>query len=332
MPKTSNQKTRILAMYQLLSAKTDEDHPLSAGDIAQKLIDLGYSCERKTVYADIEALNNFGVEIIYTTEPKKGYFLATRSFEESELSLLIDAVASADFITAKKSQALIKKLKGFSSDYSALKTITSPVIGGRTKGANEEIFYNIDNIRRAINHNKKITFSYFKHNLKSGHFIEKSAKQMIVSPYALVWQDDKYYLICNYEKYDNLMHLRLDRMKTVSILNDERRHFSEVSEYKYEFDISHYVEKTFKMFSGIETDVCLKCKTKNLDQIIDRFGENIFIRSFDDEHFVFDTKVYFSEGFVSWLLSSGDGVEILSPENLRESVKISAENILNKYK
>ena len=86
------------------------------------------------------------------------------------------------------------------------------------------------------------------------------------------------------------------------------------------------------MFSGVETNVRLKCKTKNLDQIIDRFGESIFIRSFDNEHFVFDTKVYFSEGFVSWLLSSGDGVEILSPESLRETVKISAQNILNKYK
>ncbi|MBQ4154655.1 MAG: transcriptional regulator [Clostridia bacterium] len=332
MPKTSNQKTRILALYQILSAKTDEEHPLSANEIAQQLINLGYCCERKTVYSDIEELNNFGIEIIYTTEPKKGYFLVTRSFEESELSLLIDAVASADFITKKKSQALIKKLKDFLSDYSDLKTKTTPVIGGRNKGENEEIFYNIDTIRRAINYNKKITFSYFKHTLKSGHFIEKTSKQMQVSPYALVWQDDNYYLICNYEKYDNLMHLRLDRMKMVSLLKEDRRHFSEVSEYKDEFNVSHYVEKTFKMFSGVEADVRFKCRTENLEQVIDRFGDDIFIRSFDEEHFVFDTKIYFSDGFVSWLLSAGDGIELLAPKVLREKVESAASAILNKYK
>lgn len=331
MGRSSNQKTRILALYKFLSDKSDEQHPVSTSEIISNLEISGYECERKTVYADIEALNNFGIEIIYTTYPKKGYFLASRGFEVSEISLLSDAVLSADFITPKKTDRLINKLRGFLSVYQANEYKNRAYISNRNKCENEEIFYNIDKIITAVSKGKKLSFYYFKHKLKNNHFIEQTSKKMTVSPYALVWADDRYYVVCNYEKYNNLLHLRLDRMRQAEICEEKFRHFSEVSEYKNEFNVSDYVEKAFNMYSGEKSGVTFKCELSVLEPIIDRFGEDIFVRSFDESHFVFDSNVLISEGFVSWLLSFGSSIEVIKPVELRERVRRSAEKILQNY-
>lgn len=332
MPRKSDQKTRIFALYQLLCAKSDEEHPLNSSEIIAQLNSMGYSCERKSVYADIEALNNYGIEVLLTSQPKKGYFLSSRVFEPSEISLLTDAVASANFITPKKTRQLISKLDGFLSDFQVKEHTHKAFISDRNKCENEEIFYNIDKIRRAISSGKKISFSYIRHNLENNHFINPTVKKMSVSPYALVWADDRYYLICNYEKYDNLMHLRLDRIKRCEICDENFRHFSLVSQYKDEFDIADYVEKSFNMFGGERAEVTFKCDISALEQMLDRFGKDIFVRSFDDSHFIFSSNVLISDGLVSWALSLGEKLEVLKPADLREKIKKSAEKILKGYK
>lgn len=327
----ANSKTRILAVYEILKSMSDEEHPVNAKLIIDELGKSGYDCERKTVYSDIEALNDYGIEVLHTDYPRKGYFLADRSFEVSEIGLLIDAVLSANFITPKKTIQLVEKLKEFLSKNQYAEVLKNTFINNRKKCDNEEIFYNIDTIRKAIKKKKKVSLSYYKHTLKSGHFIEKSYKTMVVSPYALLWQDDFYYLVCNNQKYNNLMHLRLDRIKKAEILDEDFRHFSEVSEYTDEFNISDYASKTFNMFSGVAEDITLKCNINILNQVIDKFGNDIFVRTSDDNHLIFDSKVYISEGFIGWILSFGKEIEVLKPLSLREKVSKEINEIYGIY-
>ena len=327
----ANPKTRILAIYDILQRKSDEDHPINAKFIIDELSNQGYDCERKTVYADIEALNSIGIEVIHTDFPCRGYFLSERVFEVSEISLLIDAILSAEFITPKKTEKLINKLHGFLSVYQEKDNINNTFITTLNKCDNEEIYYSIDIIQKAIKNKHKISLSYFKYVLKSGHFIETTSKIMKVSPYALIWEEDHYYLVCNNEKYDNLIHLRLDKIKKVEELFEPYRHFSEVSDYKDEFNRSDYIQKTFNMFTGVKEDITLKCDIGILNQVIDKFGNDIFIRSSDDEHLIFDSKVYISEGLECWLLSFGKEIEVLKPLSLRQKMQKTLNNITEKY-
>lgn len=326
-----NQKIRILKLLDIFCAKTDEDHPLSAAELIKELEALGITCDRKTIYEDVDALCFCGYDIIKTRTPKAGYFLSSREFELPEVALLTDAVLSADFITSKKTAQLVKKLSRLLNMYQAEKYKTRGFIDNRNKGDNEEIYYSIDAVERAVQARKKISFSYIKHELQDGHHPEATAKQMTVSPYALIWADDHYYLICNYEKYDNLMHLRLDRMKSVKVLKEDFRHFSEVSEYKKEFNIADYGSKVFNMFSGSQQEITLECSTDILEQVIDRFSDKIFIRSSEEKTFVFSTKAFISDGLVAWIMQFGNKMKIKSPESLAEKLLLKAKEIESNY-
>lgn len=328
---TKGQKIRLLYLVDILRKYTDEDHPLSSAEIIEKLDDLGQTVERKALYDDISVLKEYGMDIINTRIPKSGYYLAERDFEIPEIYLLSDAVQAAGFISHRKTRELIKKLENMLSANQANEINRRVYIDNRNKCENEEIFYNIDSSTRAISENKKITFKYIRRKIENGKVCE-SIKQMTVSPYALAWSGDHYYLVCNNEKYDNLMHLRLDRMKRVEVLPDSARDFSQVSEYKNYFDIADYAQKSFNMFGGQLQKVTFRCKCELLEQVMDRFSDKISIRDCSETHFSFSANALISEGFINWILQFGDGIQVLSPEDLRGSIKEKAEKICERYK
>ena len=154
---------------------------------------------------------------------------------------------------------------------------------------------------------------------------------MKVSPYAMTWQDDHYYLIANYEKYDNLLHLRVDRMHSVEIIDEKSRHFSEVSDYTEQFDIADYTNRLFQMHGGSVEDIELRCNKNLMEQVVDRFSENIFVRDVTDTHFTFGVKAAVSEGLISWIVSYGGDIKVLSPESLKQGVIDRAKQILGVY-
>ena len=317
-----NTKLKLLYIIDILKKYSDEDNPINAAEICERLLELGISAERKAIYNDIDSLIAFGYDIIKTRVPKVGCFLATRDFELPEIYLLADAVRSADFITPKKTRELIGKLDSMLSVSQSRKREKGIYMDSRRKCKNEEIYYNIDKISTAISHEVKISLKYCRHVLAEGKTITYSEKQMIVSPYAMLWENDHYYVVCNNEKYDNLMHLRLDRIKAVNVLNDKPfRHFSEVCSYTDRFDVADYTEKTFNMFGGEPIMVEFKCKKEKLEQIIDRFSDQIFIFKVTDTTFNFTTKAMLSEGLIGWILQYGTDVEVMSPEPLRQEVK-----------
>ena len=289
-------------------------------------------CDRKTIYEDIEALNLYGYDIVSTKGSKSGYFLSCREFEVPEIALLIDAVLSANFITRKKTDTLVKKLKGLLNEYQAENFSSRTFIDNRNKCENEEIYYSIDTIERSIDAKKKITLNYIRHILKNSRTPEAISKKMKVSPYALIWADDHYYLVCNNEKYDNLMHLRLDRMKSVSITEENFRHFSEVSDYNNEFNTADYSAKVFNMFSGNEEEIVFDCSTEILEQVIDRFGDKIFIRQSKENRFKFSHKACISEGLITWILQFGGKMRVEAPEHLKKQILIRLSDIQKLYK
>ena len=327
-----SQRRRILVLLEILMRKTDENHPLNASELIALMEQSGISCDRKTVYEDIEALNLSGYDIINVKGSKSGYFLSGREFELPEVALLTDAVLAADFITRKKTDTLVKKLKGLLNEYQAEKFAGRTFIDNRNKGDNEEIYYSIDEIERSIDEKKKITLKYIRHTLADGRTPTLNAKKMKVSPYALIWADDHYYLVCNNEKYDNLMHLRLDRMKNVTMTDENFRHFSEVSDYKTEFNTADYSAKVFNMFSGSEEEIILDCSTDILEQVIDRFSDKIFIRQSSENRFKFSHKACISDGLVTWIMQFGDKMLVESPESLKQKIIDRTNDIQKLYK
>ena len=325
-------KLKLLYIKQYLEKYSDEDNLVKAEELMEMLSDKGINCERKSIYADVSALKSYGVDI--STE-KRGYRVLARDFELPELRLLMDAVQAANFISAKKSKELINKIGTLCSKNQAAMLERQVYIENRNKCTNEEIYYNIDLVNKAILQKKKISFTYTKRKLgESRREIVREEKHLTVSPYALIWSNDHYYLVSNNNKYDNLMHTRIDRMKKVRIIDEPSRDFSEVSPYRSFFDSADYSGKLFNMFSGDNQKLRLRCCDSILEEMIDRFGDDCDITKAandTDETFILDTSCVCSEGLVSWLMQFGSKVEVLSPESLKRDLKEKAESILSVY-
>ncbi|MEG1887312.1 MAG: WYL domain-containing transcriptional regulator [Oscillospiraceae bacterium] len=317
MAGNSKQKLKLLYLLDILKKFSDEQYPISTSSICERLEILGVKSERKSIYSDIDVLKEYGFDIIKTRVPCNGYFLASREFEVPEVRLLMDAVQSAGFISHKKTAELINKLEGLLSTNTVRAMGKNVYINNRSKCNNEEIYYNIDAISTAILRQKKITLKYQKRVICEQKIVAE-IKEHKISPYAMFWVNDHYYLVGNNEKYENLMHLRIDRMKSVTVLEENYRHFSEVCEYKTSFDVADYSGKTFNMFGGKICNIQFLCNVKLLDQIIDKFGDNIYIRAEDDKHFFVSTKALVSDGLIGWILQFGNDIEIISPLETKE--------------
>lgn len=326
----TGQKLKLLYIVDILNKYTDEEHPINASEICDRLYELGVSAERKSIYDDIEQLTLYGYDIIKTRTPRSGFFMASREFELPEIFLLCDAVKAAKFISAKKSRELIKKLENMLSVYDTEFT-GNVYFDSADKTKNEELFYTIDKINRAIKEKKKIHCKYIIRELKSGKDIADRVKERNISPYALTWQDDHYYLIGNYDKYDNLIHLRIDRMKSVEITDIPSRHFSEVCDYTDNFNVADYVKKLFGMYGGTADEIELKCSKSILEYLIDKFSENVSITNVNDDTFNLTVTAIVSEALVTFIMNYGNKIEVIKPGYLKDMIIKRADEILNMY-
>lgn len=327
----ASSKTKTLLIYKLLNDYSDENNPLSTTELIDMLRDRGINCERKSIYADVKTLNDIGFDIVSTLSPKRGFFMGTRKFELPEVRLLIDAVSSAGFITPKKSEDLVLKLESLVSKNQAKELTSQVYVDPEAKCDNEEIYYVIDFLHEAIINKQKVKFKYKRRNIDKENKRSYTEKTFTVSPYALVWKDDHYYLICNNAKYDNLMNLRLDRIRAIEVIDEACRPFEEVSEYADTFDVGDYVSKMFNMFSGETDEVTLLCELDLREQIMDRFGAKIPLVAVDTEHFKTTIEAAVSDGLISWIMNYGKRIKVLEPESLALAVKERAEEIRSIY-
>ena len=331
MATRNGQKVKLLHIIDILRRESDEEHPLTANEICDALAVRGITAERKAIYSDMNALLDFGFDIIRAETPKRGFFLGSRELEEPEIFLLCDAVRAANFVSVKKSRELISKLEGMLSRYQTRRSGMGIYMDEDGKCDNEELFYTIDSIAESIENRHKLTFKYSVRRLENREIVT-SVKEMKVSPYAMTWEDDHYYLIGNYDKYDNLLHLRIDRMHAVCETDEPIRHFSEVSDYKDSFDVADYTRRLFSMFGGETQEIELKCSKDILEQVADRFSDKIFIRNVTEDSFSFSAKAAVSEALVTWIMNYGDKIEALKPATLTRMIADRAERITRIYK
>lgn len=327
MAKSSNQKLKILYLMKIMLENTDDRHCLTINQIIEKLNAYGVSAERKSLYDDFEALRVFGVDIEKKLGKTVGYYVACRDFELPELKLLVDAVQSSKFITRKKSEELIRKIESFTSKYEASQLQRQVYVANRIKTMNESIYYIVDDINSAIADNLQISFKYFDWNEKKEKVLRHDEKLYTVSPWALTWDDENYYMIAFESESNKIKHYRVDKMVGITVLSKNR---DGEKEFK-NFDMALYSKKTFGMFGGEDTEVTLICKNELAGIIIDRFGRDVPFRNIDEEHFEITAKVAVSPLFLTWLMNFGADIKIVSPQNVIEEFKNIAKAALSPY-
>lgn len=314
MAKSRNQKAKLLYLLQFLETHTDENHRASMEEILTYLEANDISAERKSIYADIEALKSFGYDILYQKGKEGGYYLASREFELPELKLLADAVQASRFMTSKKSKELIGKLEKLTSKNEAVKLRRQLYVANRSKAVNENIFYSVDQIHEAIAANVKISFQYFEWNVEKQMQLRRNGDYYQVSPWRLLWDDENYYLIAYDDKDQIIKHFRIDKMLHVSLLAQTRAG----KESFDNFDLALYSRKTFGMFAGESQTVTLKCENYLAGVMIDRFGQDAAMRKLDAGHFQLRAEVAVSPQFFGWLVGFGPAVTIERPEQVKE--------------
>lgn len=328
MPKGTNQKLKLIYIIKYLMENTDENHKVTMADILRYLEGYEISAERKSIYADIEAIRDLGIDVVgEKTGRDFYYYVVSRDFEVAELKLLVDAIQSSKFITEKKSSELIKKLQGLVSVHEAKQLQRQLYVSGGTKAINESIYYNIDAIHNAIGGNHKIQFQYFQWNVKKEMELRKNGEFYEVSPWALLWEDENYYLIAFDSVHREIRHYRVDKMLKISSVNETR----EGKEYFEKFNLAEYSKKNFGMFAGEEEMVKLEVHNRLIGVIFDRFGTDVMIIPANEEHFRVNVKVSVSNQFFGWLFGLGSDVKILAPENVVNRMKEELENINKLY-
>lgn len=323
--KSSNQKLKILYLAKILLSETDEEHTLTISDIIKRLEDYGIRAERKSLYDDIEHLSLFGLDICSNKTRTTNYYIASRDFELPELKLLVDTVQSSKFITTKKSMELISKIEKLTSKENAKKLQRQVFLTSRVKTLNEKIYYNVDKIHDAIAANKQITFRYFYLNLDKQKIYRKNGDLYTESPVSLTWDDENYYLITYKQKYDSYTHYRVDKMESITITDLDRVLSSKP------FDLSSYAKSTFQMFGGTETDVMIEFDNSLVGVVFDRFGTDVTIIKKGEDRFMTRVKVALSPQFLSWIMSFGSKVKIISPDFVIDELKTLAQNIYEIY-
>ena len=320
MAKNPYQKLKLLYLHQILLQKTDEEHKLSMDELLAALARHGIEAERKSIYSDIAALQDFGLDVVLQRGPGGGYYVASREFELPELKLLVDAIQCSRFITEKKSNELIKKIESLASEPQAHALQRQVYVSDRVKTINESIYYNIDTLHNAISEGVQITFQYFEWVLdfSSPERIQKRYRKdgalYQVSPWALTWDDENYYMIAYDSASASIRHYRVDKMEHI-LLTGQKREGQRL--FQNQFNIASYSRKVFGMFSGDEKNVRLQCENRFIGVIRDRFGADLMVQKLDEEHFAVNVTVAVSPQFFSWVFGLGGAIRIMEPADVR---------------
>ena len=305
-------------MMEYFLQNTDEEHPVTTAQIINHLAAHDISAERKSIYDDIEALRLFGLDIIRVDSGRSsGYYVAARAFELPELKLLVDSVQSSKFITHKKSSALIKKIETLASIHEARLLSRQVFVKNRIKAMNESIYYNVDEIQAGISSNKKIQFLYFEYNIAKERVYRHNGAIYVVSPFAMTWDDENYYLVAYDSNAGKIKHYRVDKMDQISVLDEDR----DGQEAYNALDMAVYSKKTFGMFTGDDTTVKLRFKNHLAGAVIDRLGRDVFLIADGPDHFTVRTDVVVSPQFFAWVLGFGTEVKIIGPDHIVTAMK-----------
>ena len=329
MPKGSNQKLKLYRLAQIMVEKTDEEHMITMPEIQAELAKYDVTADRKSLYDDIETLQTFGIDVNGEKIGRKFYYhVCNKHFEIAELKLLVDAIQSSKFITEKKTRELIEKMTRFASKYEADQLNRQVVVQGRVKTMNESIYYFVDDVHRAIAENKQIRFEYLKWN-ENKRLERRRETPYTVSPWALTWDDENYYLIAYDMDEKKIKHFRVDKLKSIELL-DKKRAGKEAFE---DFNLAKYAKMSFGMFHGDQTKVKIGFHKDMAGVFIDRFGRDITIHpAKEKDWFETTVDVAVSDIFLGWIFALGPDVKILGPADVVKKFKDEINERAKLYK
>ena len=325
MPKSDNQKLKIFYILDHLERNSHEDHPVRASELIS-MLDRQHNirCDRKTVYSDIAALQDYGVDIVSIPGKNGGYYIASRNFELPELKLLIDAVQSSRYLTEKKSRELIEKLCNQCNEHDANLMRRNVLVSGRVKSMNETIYYNVDTIQEAIAQNRQIRFRYFDWNIKGQRRYRE--KDYIASPYGLCQDNENCYLLALSQRH-GITSYRVDRMSDITLTENDRIPCPELTGKA----LMEHANRLFQMFAGDAVDVKLRFHESLLNVVIDRFGTDTMLIPDGDEHFNFTVRVAVSPMFLSWVIGFGSKAKILYPQSVIDECRRLCQETMSQY-
>lgn len=327
MPRGEKQKLKLLYIADILRENTDEEHYITTQELIDRLERLDIKAERKSIYDDIANLQDYGMDIVKVpSRIKGGYYLAGREFELPELKMLVEAVLASKFITREQSEKLIKKIKKLTNRYEGEKLQRQVHVVGRIKADNKKILYSVDVLHNAILENKQVSFEYMEWNIKK-ELVPKRETPYVVSPYALLWKEENYYLIAYDEKADCLKHYRVDKIMKAQVMEEKR-----VGHDKFdENNLPWYSNTMFGMFNGEEETLSIQFPKSLIGVVIDRFGKDVSIRSINQDFFVARCKVVVSNQFFGWISGLGTGILIREPEYVAKKYQDYLREILGNY-
>jgi len=322
MSRMVNQKMKLIRILEILRHESDEENPISTKELIQKLEDMGIPADRKTIYDDINVLNDNGYEIVTVRKKNNCYYIVDRAFDEVELKILVDAVRSAKFITEKKSKALIEKLALEAGEHRG-DILKRETVFDTVKQKNEHIFYNIDTITNAIHKGKDITFQYYSINYKHKAEYRKDGGLYSVSPVALTFNDGCYYLVSYMAKYNSIVNYRVDRMEKVTLSTED-------SNVPKKFtDVKSNVKQQFSMYNGDVRDIVLEVGKNVVEPIIDKFGDRVIFGPLPNEKYKVVLTLQVSPTFYGWCAIFGDNLQITSPADIRKEYASHIQKILS---
>jgi len=314
-------------VWRILNEQTDEEHPLTAEAIIEQLEEIGYGCDRKAIYRHIEALEEFGVDIGKSTSAPRGYYIISRDFELHELKLLADAIQSSRFITVKKSKELIDKLGSLASVHQAEGLRRGLYMTDADKSDNEQIFYVLDGVYEAIRHNRGVSSKYFRDLSHGKREYRNGGAEYLVSPYAVVWDEEKYYMHAYHAKYDTISSFRLDLMEGVKVTDlerEEQKRFKSYSPVDRE-------KASFSQFGGERAVVVCEFSNSLAGAVFDHFGTNLKTVPVGEDRFRASLTVNLSQKFYSWLFGFGKGVKVISPQSVIDEYKAQLDAVRDEY-
>ena len=328
MAKQQNQKLRILYLMEYLNLNTDEHHPVSVREIMEYLEGQDMPVERKTVYDDLETLRRFGLDVVAIRQGNQtGYHIGQRPFQLPELKLLVDSVQSSRFITRKKSLELIDKLERLTSRHEAKRLHREVLVARRIKTMNESIYYIVDEVQSAIGEDRRISFQYYDYDVSRRRVFRHGGARYTVSPYALMWDDENYYLLAYDDAAGHMKHYRVDKMASLK-QEDGPRTGKDAFEA---LDMAEYSNSHFGMFSGNTVPVTLEFQNRLAGPVIDRFGQDVILVPRENGVFTVTVQAAVNPLFFSWLCGFGNAVRILAPESAKTAMAEHLQSIAALY-
>ena len=315
-------------MKQYFEQKTDDEHSITGNRLIEILGQYGIKAERKTIYDDIKTLCDSGMDIEITKDGhSNAYYLGARTFQDEELFVLVDAIASCRFLTKKKSQELIAKIQGLTSEYKAKQLKRDVFVNNRSKAMNESVYYNLNKVQEGIFEKRTISFQYYDYNLNKKKILRHDGEIYTVSPFVTVWEEDNYYLVCYCNKHEKICRYRIDRMANVKVNPGDKRRELTADE---KLDVTNN-QSLYSMYGGERVTVTIRFAKHLLATVIDRFGEKIICHQDSDDTFYINTEVQISPTFWGWLFKFGTEAKVLAPQSVVEQARAKLDEIRQSY-